>query len=59
YKISANFYGSQQQSIQGPVTVQATLITNFARPNEKRQSITLRLTEQKETVPLGEVTIGK
>lgn len=59
YKIAANFYGSQQQSLQGPVTVQATVITNFGRANEKRQAMTLRLTEQKETVPIGEVTIGK
>ncbi len=58
YKISAVFYGTQQQTIQGPVTVQATVITNFGRPDEKRQSLTLRLTDQKETVPIGEVTFG-
>ncbi len=58
YKIVANYFGSQQQTIQGPVTVHATVITNFGRPNEKRESMTLRLTDQKENVPIGEITIG-
>jgi uncharacterized protein YfaP (DUF2135 family) len=59
YKIMANYFGSQQQSVQGPVTVQATVITNFGRPTERRQSLTLRLTEQKETVTVGEVRVGE
>jgi tetratricopeptide (TPR) repeat protein len=57
YKIMANYYGSQQQSVQGPVTVQATVITNFGRPTEERKSLTLRLTDQKETVTVGEVRV--
>ena len=59
YKIAANYFGTSQQSLQGPVTVQATVITNFGRPTERRQSLTLRLTNQKETVPIGEITFGK
>ncbi|HWE93790.1 MAG TPA: DUF2135 domain-containing protein [Tepidisphaeraceae bacterium] len=59
YKIQANFYGSRQQSIVGPTTVQATVITNFGRPDEKRQSLTLRLTENKEVVDIGTITVGK
>ncbi|HEY4328827.1 MAG TPA: DUF2135 domain-containing protein, partial [Phycisphaerae bacterium] len=58
YKVMANFYGSHQQSIQGPVTIQAMVITNFGRADEKRQSMTLRVTEEKETEPIGEVTIN-
>ncbi len=59
YKIRANYFGSQQQTLQGPVTVQATVITNFARPDEKRQSLTLRLTDRKENQDIGEVTIDQ
>jgi Ca-activated chloride channel family protein len=59
YKIQANFYGSRQQSIVGPTTVQATVITNFGRPDEKRQSLTLRLTENKEVVDIGTITMGQ
>ncbi len=57
YKIQANFYGSRQQSLSGPTTLQAEVITNFGRPNEKRQAITLRLEKSKEVVDVGTVTI--
>jgi tetratricopeptide (TPR) repeat protein len=59
YKIKANYFGSQQQTVQGPVTVQATVITNFGRADEKRESLTLRLTDRKEDQVIGEVTVGK
>jgi tetratricopeptide (TPR) repeat protein len=57
YKIQANFYGSGLQQIAGPTTVQATVITNFGRPDEKRQALTLRLTSQTEVVDIGTVTL--
>jgi hypothetical protein len=41
----------------GPVTVQATVITHFGRPDERRESLTLRLADQKEPVQIGKVTI--
>jgi len=58
YLIQANYYGSRQQELTGPCTVQATVITDFGRPNEKREALTLRLTSQKETVTVGTVTLG-
>jgi Ca-activated chloride channel homolog len=58
YKVQANYYGSRAQSLTGPTTVQATVITDFGRPGEKRQSLTLRLTEAKEIVDVGEVRVG-
>ena len=57
YKIQTNYFGSQEQKLTGGTTVQATVITNFGRPSEKRQHITLRLTQNKETVTLGEVKL--
>ncbi len=59
YKIQTNYFGSQEQKLTGGTTVQATIITNFGRPNEKRQHLTLRLTQNKETVTIGEVKVGK
>jgi tetratricopeptide (TPR) repeat protein len=56
YRIQTNYYGSGQQRLTGGTTVQATVITNFGRPNEKRQYMTLRLNESKETVDVGEIT---
>ena len=57
YKIQANYYGSSQASLVGPCTVQATVITDFGRPTEKRQHLTLRLTTTKDVVDIGSVTL--
>jgi tetratricopeptide (TPR) repeat protein len=57
YKIQANYYGSNQAHLTGPCTVQATVITHFGRPNEQRQTLTLRLGQNKETVTVGTVTL--
>jgi Ca-activated chloride channel homolog len=53
YTVKANFFGSSAQSLQGAVTLRLELITNFGRPNEKRRSTTIRLTESKETFTVG------
>ena len=59
YKVQTNFFGSGAQSLTGPTTVQATVVTDFGRPNEKRRALTLRLTERKDVVEVGEVTISR
>ena len=53
YIVKANFFGSSAQALQGAVTLRLELITNFGRPNEKRKSTTIRLTETKETFTVG------
>jgi tetratricopeptide (TPR) repeat protein len=58
YTIQANFYGSRQQELTGACTVQATVITNFGRPNEHREPLTLRLTNQKDMITIGTITLG-
>lgn len=58
YQVQANFFGSRQQELTGPATVQATVITNFGRPTEKRQSLSLRLKDVREVVDLGNITLG-
>jgi len=55
YTVQANFYGSRAQTLQGAVTLQVDVFTNFGRPTEKRRTITVRLTEKKETIDIGEV----
>jgi Ca-activated chloride channel homolog len=55
YLIQADYYGSDSPSLQGPVTVQADVYTNYGRKNEKRQRLTLRLAEKKETFTVGEI----
>lgn len=58
YKIKANYYGTNQATLTGGTTIQLTLITNFGRPDEKREAITVRVTTKEEVVDIGEITIG-
>lgn len=58
YRIRCRYYGSSQQTLVGPATVTATVITNFGRSDERRQDLTLRLDTVKETVDIGAITIG-
>jgi Ca-activated chloride channel homolog len=57
YAIKCKYYGSRQQTLVGPATVTATVITNFGRPDERRQVLTLRLESVKDMVEIGKVTI--
>jgi len=56
YKIEANFYGSGAPTLTGAVTLQAEVFTDFGRPTEKRQAITVRLEQKKDEVFVGEIT---
>jgi Ca-activated chloride channel family protein len=58
YAISTNYYGSRQQTVIGPATVTATVFTNWGRPNQERQVLTLRLDKQKERIDIGTITFG-
>ena len=53
YLIQANYYGSSRQDLKSAVTLQATVITNWGREDEKREAITLRLGEKQEVVEIG------
>ncbi|HEY9069050.1 MAG TPA: DUF2135 domain-containing protein, partial [Candidatus Ozemobacteraceae bacterium] len=55
YTVQTNFFGSNAQTLSGAVTLQVDVFTNYGRPNEKRRSITMRLTDRKETFTVGEV----
>jgi len=57
YKILANYFGSRQQTLVGPATVTATVFTNWGRPEEKRQTLSLRLEKPKDKVEIGSVTL--
>ncbi len=59
YRIQANFYGSRAQTLTGPTTLQAVVITHYGRPDEQRRSLTLRLTGSKDVVDVGAVTFAK
>lgn len=56
YKVRTKFYGSSAAKLAGAVTLQIDVYTNYGRPNQKRRSMTLRLTERKETFTVGTIT---
>ncbi|MBI5521879.1 MAG: DUF2135 domain-containing protein [Desulfarculus sp.] len=55
YLLQANYYGSRGPYLRGPVTLQVDVYTNYGRPQERRQSITLRLKQAKDVITVGEV----
>jgi hypothetical protein len=58
YAVKAHYYGSGQQTLVGPATLTATVFTNWGRPDEKRQLLTLRLESPREMEQIGVVTMG-
>ena len=56
YKVLTHYYGSSQQKLTGPATATATVYTDWGRPAEKRQILSLRLDKPKEKVAVGEIT---
>ena len=58
YAIRAKYYGSRQQTLVGAATVTASVFTDWGRPGEKVQSLTLRLDQPRDMVDIGTVTFG-
>lgn len=56
YKIQANYYGSREQTLVGPTTIYLDIYTYYATGKEKKETITLRLSENKEIIDVGEIT---
>ena len=57
YKVEANYYGSSAQKLQGPVVLQLMLYTKYASDEEERKEITVRLSDKKDVIEIGEFTI--
>ena len=55
YKVLTHYFGSSQQKLTGPATATATVYTNWGRPEEKKQILSLRLDKPKEKVTVGEI----
>jgi hypothetical protein len=58
YDVRVHYYGSGQQQLVGPATIVATVYTNWGRPDEKREVLTLRLDQPKDLEAIGVVRIG-
>ncbi len=57
YTIKAHYYGSSQQALCGPCTVAVMVFTNYARADEKKQVLMLRLDKPSDEVRVGEIAI--
>ncbi len=55
YLIQANYYGTRSQKQLQPVVVQATIYTNFGRPNQEKQVLTLQLGNAKDVYTVGTI----
>ena len=58
YTVKAHYYGSHQQDLCGACTVLLKVFTNYGRPDEAKQLLTLRLDKPSDMVLVGEITIG-
>ena len=58
YKIRAHYYASHQQEVFGPATATATIFTDWGRPNQDFQTLSIRLDKAREMIELGTVQIG-
>ena len=54
YIVQANYYGSNSQTLMGPTTIQLDLYTRFMDTTEKKETVTLRLTQNKEILKIAE-----
>ncbi|MBC7861843.1 MAG: DUF2135 domain-containing protein [Bacteroidia bacterium] len=59
YKVQVNYYGTNNQGLTGPTTVQAELYTNWGRPSQSKKVITLRLTDRQEVIDIGSLAFTK
>ena len=59
YKIRAHYFASHQQEVFGPATVTATIFTDWGRPNQAFQTLSIRLDKAREMIDLGQVAIGE
>lgn len=59
YIIQANYYGTREQTIIGPTTIYLDIYTYYSSGKEEKQTITLRLSDKKETINIGEIIFEK
>lgn len=53
FNVQVNYYGSHSQSVLAPVNLHIEFFTNFGKPNQKKQEISLRLDNQKDIIDIG------
>ena len=57
YTVSTKYFASHQQSLVGPATITVTFYTNWGRPSQKSETMSLRLDKAKDKIVVGEYTV--
>ncbi|MDN3919635.1 VIT domain-containing protein [Roseateles violae] len=57
YKVQAQFYGHRQQIVAPSTTLMLQFISGFGTPQEKQQSVILRLSGREQIVDVGEFEV--
>jgi len=55
YRIEADYFGSNSTRLVGAITLQVDVFTHWGRPDEKLESLTFRLAEEKDRFNIGEI----
>jgi len=53
YLVQANYYGTHSQSLLAPVNLHLVFITNYGKPNQKKQEVTIRLENKEDVIDVG------
>ena len=58
YKVRAHYYASHQQAVFGPATATATAYSGWGRPEQRFDTLSIRLDKQKQMLVLGDFEVG-
>ena len=59
YLVQANYFGTSSQSLLAPVTLHLVFISDFEKPEQKKQEVTIRLETKKDIINVGKFSFTK
>ncbi|MBR4984441.1 MAG: DUF2135 domain-containing protein [Proteobacteria bacterium] len=57
YSVFTKYFASHQQRLVGPATITLTFYTNWGRPTQKSETVSLRLDKAKDKVIVGSINV--
>jgi len=58
YLVQSNYFGTHSQALLTPVNLHLVFITNFGKPSQKRQEVTIRLESKHDVIDVGTFSFG-
>ncbi len=59
YTVYVNYFSEARQTITGPVTIYATLYTNYGTPEQQMERIAVQVTDNKESRQIAQLQFGE